>query len=157
MVTPCCLNHLTHFIFYNTKAANITYVPLSPTLGGHRCRGSHFNAKKWKNPNKDPFTFIDLCDILLSLQCFSYEQDVSVNTGENMSCNKRCAFNLTSLTQLKTIVELFNMLHNLLLRVKTFLASWANCVQLFSKSQTTVFSEIGVGGVCVWKKTALWI
>lgn len=40
------------------------------------------------------------------------------------------------------------MLHNLLLRVKTFLASWANCVQLFSKSQTTVFSEIGGGVVC---------
>lgn len=47
------------------------------------------------------------------------------------------------------------MLHNLLLRVKTFLASWANCVQLFSKSQTTVFSEIGGGVcVCVWKKNS---
>lgn len=46
------------------------------------------------------------------------------------------------------------MLHNLLLRVKTFLASWANCVQLFSKSQTTVFSEIG-GGVCVEKNSTL--
>lgn len=48
-----------------------------------------------------------------------------------MSCNKRCAFNLTSLT-LKNIVELFNRLHNLLLRVKTHF--WLRGPTVYSSS-----------------------
>lgn len=48
-----------------------------------------------------------------------------------MSCNKQCAFNLTSLT-LKNIEELFNRLHNLLLRVKTHF--WRRGPTVYSSS-----------------------